>query len=135
MKHEPDARGHFGPYGGRYTAETLMPALIELEQAYRKAVKDPAFNKLFHAILRDYVGRPSPLYLAERLTKAYGGARLYLKREDLNHTGSHKINNTIGQALLARRMGKTRLMAETGAGQHGVATATAAALFGCLRRP
>ena len=130
MKHEPDAKGHFGPYGGRYVAETLMPALIELEQAYRKAVKDPAFNKLFHAILRDYVGRPSPLYLAERLTKAYGGARLYLKREDLNHTGAHKINNTIGQALLARRMGKTRLMAETGAGQHGVATATAAALFG-----
>jgi tryptophan synthase beta chain len=130
MKHEPDARGHFGPYGGRYVAETLMPALIELEQAYRKAVKDPVFNKLFHAILRDYVGRPSPLYLAERLTKAYGGAHLYLKREDLNHTGAHKINNTIGQALLARRMGKTRLMAETGAGQHGVATATAAALFG-----
>ena len=130
MKHEPDTRGHFGPYGGRYVAETLMPALIELEHAYRKAVKDPVFNKLFHAILRDYVGRPSPLYLAERLTKAYGGARLYLKREDLNHTGAHKINNTIGQALLARRMGKKRLMAETGAGQHGVATATAAALFG-----
>jgi len=130
MKHEPDARGHFGPYGGRYVAETLMPALIELEQAYRRALKDPAFNKLFQTILRDYVGRPSPLYLAERLTKAYGGARLYLKREDLNHTGAHKINNTIGQALLARRMGKTRLMAETGAGQHGVATATAAALFG-----
>jgi tryptophan synthase beta chain len=130
MKQEPDARGHFGPYGGRYVAETLMPALIALEQAYRKAVKDPVFNKLFHTILRDYVGRPSPLYLAERLTKAYGGARLYLKREDLNHTGAHKINNTIGQALLARRMGKTRLMAETGAGQHGVATATAAALFG-----
>jgi len=130
MKHEPDARGHFGPYGGRYVAETLMPALIELEQAYRKAVKDPAFNKLFQTILRDYVGRPSPLYLAERLTKAYGGAHLYLKREDLNHTGAHKINNTIGQALLARRMGKARLMAETGAGQHGVATATAAALFG-----
>ena len=130
MKHEPDARGHFGAYGGRYVAETLMPALIELEQAYRKAVKDPVFNNLFHAILRDYVGRPSPLYLAERLTKAYGGAHLYLKREDLNHTGAHKINNTIGQALLARRMGKARLMAETGAGQHGVATATAAALFG-----
>jgi len=130
MKHEPDARGHFGLYGGRYVAETLMPALIELERAYREAVKDEAFNTLFHDILRDYVGRPSPLYLAERLTKAYGGARLYLKREDLNHTGAHKINNTIGQALLARRMGKTRLMAETGAGQHGVATATAAALFG-----
>ena len=130
MKHEPDARGHFGPYGGRYVAETLIPALIELEQAYREVVKDGAFNKLFHNILQDYVGRPSPLYLAERLTKAYGGARLYLKREDLDHTGAHKINNTIGQALLARRMGKKRLMAETGAGQHGVATATAAALFG-----
>ena len=130
MKHEPDARGHFGHYGGRYVAETLMPALIELERAYRQALRDPAFNKLLQTILRDYVGRPSPLYLAERLTHAYGGARLYLKREDLNHTGAHKINNTIGQALLARRMGKTRLMAETGAGQHGVATATAAALLG-----
>lgn len=130
MQHHPDNQGHFGPYGGRYVAETLMPALIELERAYQEAIKDPAFNTLFQKILRDYVGRPSPLYLAERLTKAYGGARLYLKREDLNHTGAHKINNTIGQALLARRMGKKRLMAETGAGQHGVATATAAALFG-----
>ncbi|MBI2442084.1 MAG: tryptophan synthase subunit beta [Lentisphaerae bacterium] len=130
MKQEPDALGHFGPYGGRYVAETLMPALINLEQAFRQAVQDPAFNKRLHEILRDYAGRPSPLYFAERLTKAYGGARLYLKREDLCHTGAHKINNTIGQALLAQRMGKQRLMAETGAGQHGVATATAAALFG-----
>jgi len=126
----PNERGYFGEFGGKFVPETLMPALIELEQAYRKAMKDPVFNKLLHTILRDYVGRPSPLYLAERLTKAYGGARLYLKREDLNHTGSHKINNTIGQALLARRMGKTRLMAETGAGQHGVATATVCARFG-----
>ncbi len=126
----PDARGHFGVYGGRYVAETLMPALIELEKAYRSAARDPAFRKSFENLLRNYVGRPSPLYFAERLTKAYGGAHIYLKREDLNHTGAHKINNTIGQVLLARRMGKQRLMAETGAGQHGVATATAAALFG-----
>lgn len=130
MKPQPDARGHFGPYGGRYVAETLMPALIRLERAFSAAIKDRAFNQRFEEILRDYVGRPSPLYFAERLTKAYGGARLYLKREDLNHTGAHKINNTIGQALLASRMGMKRLMAETGAGQHGVATATAAALFG-----
>ena len=122
--------GHYGPYGGRYVAETLMPALIALEQAYRQAAIDPDFQTQFRGLLRDYVGRPSPIYLAERLTRAYGGARLYLKREDLNHTGAHKINNTLGQALLARRMGKTRLMAETGAGQHGVATATAAALLG-----
>jgi tryptophan synthase beta chain len=130
MKHEPDAGGHFGIYGGQYVAETLMPALIALERAYREAVADPAFRTQFNTILRDYVGRPSPLYLASRLTEAYGGARIFLKREDLNHTGAHKINNTIGQGLLARRMGKRRLMAETGAGQHGVATATAAALFG-----
>ena len=122
--------GHFGEFGGRYVAETLMPALIELERAYGSASADPAFWDEFHVIMRDYVGRPSPLYFAKRLTGAYGGARLYLKREDLNHTGAHKINNTIGQALLAKRMGKKRLMAETGAGQHGVATATAAALFG-----
>ncbi|MDD5483251.1 MAG: tryptophan synthase subunit beta [Kiritimatiellae bacterium] len=127
---QPDKNGHFGPYGGRYVAETLMPALQELEKAYRAAAKDSAFQGEFHALLSDYVGRPSPLYLAGRLTESYGGARIYLKREDLNHTGAHKINNTIGQALLAKRMGKTRLMAETGAGQHGVATATAAALFG-----
>ena len=130
MKHEPDARGHFGPYGGRYVAETLMPALIELEQAYRDARADPAFGAEFRELMRDYVGRPSALYLARRLTEAWAGAKVYLKREDLNHTGAHKINNTIGQGLLARRMGKRKLMAETGAGQHGVATATAAALFG-----
>ncbi len=130
MKSEPDAGGHFGIYGGRYVAETLMPALLELERAYRAAAADPAFQEQFHALLRDYVGRPSPLYLAVRLTEDCGGARIFLKREDLNHTGAHKINNTLGQALLARRMGKRRLMAETGAGQHGVATATAAALFG-----
>ena len=130
MKAGPDTAGHFGEFGGRYVAETLMPALIGLERAYGSASADPAFWDEFHGIMRDYVGRPSPLYFAKRLTGAYGGARLYLKREDLNHTGAHKINNTIGQALLARRMGKKRLMAETGAGQHGVATATAAALFG-----
>ena len=130
MKHEPDERGHFGLYGGRYVAETLMPALVALERAYREAQSDPAFRGRLDGMLKDYVGRPSPLYLAERLTEAYGGARIYLKREDLNHTGAHKINNTLGQALLAQRMGKRRLMAETGAGQHGVATATVAALFG-----
>lgn len=122
--------GYFGQYGGRYVAETLMPALIELEEAYLEAISDRAFMDEFSMMLRDYVGRPSPLYYAQRLTEAYGGARIYLKREDLNHTGAHKINNTLGQGLLARRMGKCRLMAETGAGQHGVATATVAALFG-----
>ena len=127
---QPDTNGHFGPYGGRYVAETLMPALQAIEAAYRAAVKDKSFRHDFDTLLRDYVGRPSPLYFAKRLTLNYGGARVYLKREDLNHTGAHKINNTIGQALLARRMGKKCLMAETGAGQHGVATATAAALFG-----
>ncbi|MFA7159710.1 MAG: pyridoxal-phosphate dependent enzyme, partial [Kiritimatiellia bacterium] len=126
----PDSKGHFGRYGGRYVSETLMPALQEIEKAYRAAVKDKSFRSEFELLMRDYVGRPSPLYCAKRLTQKYGGARIYLKREDLNHTGAHKINNTIGQALLARRMGKRRLMAETGAGQHGVATATAAALFG-----
>ena len=126
----PDARGHFGEYGGRYVAETLMPALIELEQAYMEAKANSAFQAEFRDMLHHYVGRPSPLYFAPRLTEVFGGARIYLKREDLNHTGAHKINNTLGQALLARRMGKTRLMAETGAGQHGVATATVAALFG-----
>jgi len=130
MKTQPDAGGHFGVYGGRYVAETLMPALIELSRAYDEAMGDPAFGREFNALLKDYVGRPSPLYLATRLTEACGGARIYLKREDLNHTGAHKVNNTLGQALLARRMGKRRLMAETGAGQHGVATATVAALFG-----
>lgn len=127
---QPDMKGHFGLYGGRYVAETLMPTLQKIETAYRTAINDKSFQREFSNLLRDYVGRPSPLYFAQRLTKKYGGARIFLKREDLNHTGAHKINNTIGQALLARRMGKKRLMAETGAGQHGVATATAAALFG-----
>jgi tryptophan synthase beta chain len=126
----PDARGRFGPYGGRYVPETLIPALDELEAAYRGARLDLAFQDELGHYLRSVVGRPSMLTLAERLTANLGGAKVYLKREDLNHTGAHKINNTIGQALLARRMGKRRVIAETGAGQHGVATATAAALFG-----
>lgn len=121
---------HFAQYGGQYVAETLMPALHQLEQAYEQAKADPQFQHEFKAFLKDYVGRESPLYFAERLTEHCGGARIYLKREDLNHTGAHKINNTIGQALLAKRMGKTRLIAETGAGMHGVATATVAARFG-----
>lgn len=123
--------GHFGPYGGRYVAETLMPALLELEKEFDRCWnKTPAFRREFESLLRQYVGRPSPLYFAERLTNHCGGARIYLKREDLNHTGAHKINNTLGQALLAREMGKKRVIAETGAGMHGVATATVAALFG-----
>jgi tryptophan synthase beta chain len=126
----PDSHGRFGPYGGRYVPETLMYALRQLTEEYDKARNDPEFQKEFAYYLRDYVGRPSPLYFAERLTKHAGGARIYLKREDLNHTGAHKINNCIGQALLTRRMGKPRIIAETGAGQHGVASATAAALFG-----
>lgn len=126
----PDSRGYFGPYGGRFVPETLMPALEELNGAYRKLKKDPEFSRELEYYLKHYVGRPSPLYFAEGLTRYCGGARIYLKREDLNHTGAHKINNTIGQILLARRMGKERVIAETGAGQHGVATATAAALFG-----
>jgi tryptophan synthase beta chain len=126
----PDARGRYGPYGGRYVPETLIPALDELEAAYRDALRDPAFLQAFDHHLKVVVGRPSMLTLAERLTAELGGAKIYLKREDLNHTGAHKINNTIGQALLAKRMGKKRVIAETGAGQHGVATATAAALFG-----
>jgi tryptophan synthase beta chain len=130
----PDERGYFGPYGGKFVPETLMPALGELERAYQEARSDPAFWRELEALLRDYVGRPTPLYLARRLTAHCGGAKIYLKREDLAHTGAHKINNTLGQGLLARRMGKTRLVAETGAGQHGVATATVAALLGmaCL---
>jgi len=127
---QPGPEGHFGIYGGRYVGETLMPVLIDVAKAYEEAVADPAFREEFEYFLRHYVGRPSPLYYAERLSAAAGGAKIYLKREDLNHTGAHKVNNTLGQALLARRMGKRRLMAETGAGQHGVATATAAALFG-----
>ncbi len=126
----PDERGHFGIYGGRYVAETLMPLVLELERAWREARADPAFWAEYRALLADYAGRPSPLYLAERLTAELGGARIYLKREELNHTGSHKINNCLGQILLARRMGKRRIIAETGAGQHGVATATVAARFG-----
>ena len=126
----PDRHGHFGPYGGRYVAETLMPALAELESAYAKVRRDGAFRKEFHFYLREYAGRETPLYFAERLTERLGGAKIYLKREDLCHTGAHKINNTIGQILLARRMGKRRIIAETGAGQHGVATATVAARFG-----
>ena len=130
MKKLPDRFGHFGTYGGRYISETLMPAVLELEEAYLRWRKDPGFRREFRAYLRDYVGRPTPLYFAERLTKKAGGARIFLKREDLCHTGAHKINNTIGQILLARRMKKTRIIAETGAGQHGVATATVAAMFG-----
>src|SRR5512134_521276 len=126
----PDRRGHFGPYGGRYVAETLMPALTELEHGYAEARRDPAFRKEFHRDLREYAGRETPLYFAERLSQILGGATIYLKREDLLHTGAHKINNTIGQVLLARRMNKQRIIAETGAGQHGVATATVCALFG-----
>jgi tryptophan synthase beta chain len=126
----PDAQGHFGVFGGRYVAETLMPALLELEAAWARLRRDRGFQREFHHWLRTYANRPTPLYFAERLTKRLGGARIYLKREDLLHTGAHKINNTIGQALVARRLKKTRLIAETGAGQHGVATATVAALFG-----
>ena len=126
----PDNKGHFGQFGGRYVAETLMPALLELDEAYRVAQADPAFQQEIDYYLTHYVGRPSPLYFARRLTQQLGGAKIYLKREDLNHTGAHKINNTVGQALLAKRMGKKKVIAETGAGQHGVATATVAALFG-----
>ena len=126
----PDARGYFGRFGGQFVAETLMQAVLQLQDAYRTAQHDPAFWAQFRAELADYVGRPSPLYFAKRLTEKAGGAEIWLKREDLNHTGAHKINNTIGQALLAERLGKPRLIAETGAGQHGVASATVAALFG-----
>ena len=126
----PDKNGHFGQFGGRYVSETLMPALLELEQAYNHYRHDREFKEEFAYYLRQFVGRPNPLYFAAKLTKKLGGAKIYLKREDLNHTGAHKINNTIGQGLLAKRMGKQRVIAETGAGQHGVATATIAALFG-----
>jgi tryptophan synthase beta chain len=126
----PDAAGHFGAFGGRYVAETLMPLILELEQVWRAARDDPAFAAEMDDLLANYVGRPSPLYFAPRLTEALGGAKIYLKRDELNHTGAHKINNVVGQILLARRMGKTRIIAETGAGQHGVATATVAARFG-----
>lgn len=126
----PDARGHFGPYGGRFVPETLMAPLEELARAYFAAREDPAFQAELRALLREYAGRPTPLYFARRLSESLGGARIYFKREDLLHTGAHKINNCLGQILLARRMGKRRIIAETGAGQHGVATATVAALFG-----
>jgi len=126
----PDARGHFGVYGGMFVSETLMGALDELRQAYEQYLKDPDFLRELDEDLKHYVGRPSPLYFAERWTQRLGGAQIFLKREDLNHTGAHKVNNTIGQALLAKRMGKTRIIAETGAGQHGVATATVAARLG-----
>ncbi len=126
----PDERGHFGPYGGMFVAETLMLPIQELNQAYQRYMEDPEFIAELDADLQHYVGRPSPLYYAERWSKELGGAQIYLKREDLNHTGAHKVNNTIGQALLAKRMGKTRIIAETGAGQHGVATATVAARLG-----
>jgi len=126
----PDEAGHFGIFGGRYVAETLMPLILEVDKAYDAAKNDPKFWEEFQYQMKHYVGRPSPLYFAERLTEHFGGAKLYFKRDELNHTGAHKINNTIGQILLARRMGKTRIIAETGAGQHGVATATVCALFG-----
>ena len=130
FKSMPDKRGHFGPYGGRFVSETLMGPLEELEQAYAKYANDPDFIAEYEHDLKHYVGRPSPLYHAERWSAQLGGAQIYLKREDLNHTGAHKINNTVGQALLARMMGKRRVIAETGAGQHGVATATVAARYG-----
>jgi tryptophan synthase beta chain len=126
----PDERGHFGIYGGRFVAETLMPIILDLEKAYAEAKNDPRFRKEMDGYLKNYVGRPSPLYFAERLTQHLGGAKIYLKREDLNHTGAHKVNNVLGQILLARRMGKPRVIAETGAGMHGVATATMCAKFG-----
>ncbi len=126
----PDTTGHFGIYGGRYVAETLMPLILGVERAYNAARQDPSFQAELDSFLEHYVGRPSPLYFAERLTAHFGGAKLYFKRDELNHTGAHKINNCMGQILLARRMGKSRIIAETGAGQHGVATATVAARFG-----
>jgi len=130
LRNQPDERGHFGQFGGRYVAETLMPLILDLEREYRAAKADPAFQAEFDGLMKHYVGRPSPLYFAERLTRHYGGAKIYFKREELNHTGAHKINNCIGQILLAIRMGKKRIIAETGAGQHGVATATVCARFG-----
>ena len=130
FKNYPDELGHFGPYGGRFVGETLMGAIYELEEAYKQYKNDPNFQAKMDKDLADFVGRPSPIYHAENWTKKLGGAQIYLKREDLNHTGAHKVNNTIGQALLAKRMGKTRIIAETGAGQHGVATATVAARLG-----
>lgn len=130
LRSGPDERGHFGIFGGRFVAETLMPLILDLERAYSEAKNDPAFHAELANLNADYAGRPSPLYLAERLTEHFGGAKIYFKRDELNHTGSHKINNCLGQILLARRMGKTRIIAETGAGQHGVAVATVCARFG-----
>jgi len=130
LKTGPDSNGKFGIYGGRFVAETLMPLILEVESSYEKAVKDKFFIDELERYRRDYIGRPSPLYLAERLTEHFGGAKIYLKRDELNHTGAHKINNVLGQILLAKKMGKNKIIAETGAGQHGVATATACALFG-----
>ena len=129
LRSGPDGRGRFGDFGGRFVAETLMPNILEVEEAYEEARRDPSFDAEWRRLLRDYVGRPSPLWYAERLTQYLGGARIYFKREELNHTGAHKINAVLGQILLARRMGKTHIIAETGAGQHGVASATACALF------
>jgi tryptophan synthase beta chain len=126
----PDERGHFGIYGGRFVAETLMPPLLALEEAYTEAKADPEFQNEMNGHLKNYIGRPSPLYFAERMTEHFGGAKIYFKREDLNHTGAHKVNNVLGQIMLARRMGKPRVIAETGAGMHGVATATLCAKFG-----
>jgi tryptophan synthase beta chain len=126
---EPDALGHWGRYGGRFVPETLMAPLVELSEAYESATRDKTFQKELASLLRDYAGRPTPLFRTERLSEFAGNARIYLKREDLLHTGAHKINNTLGQVLLARRMGKSRIIAETGAGQHGVAAATVCALF------
>jgi tryptophan synthase beta chain len=126
----PDANGRFGQFGGRFVAETLMPNILALNEAYEASKQDPSFQATLDTFLRDYVGRPSPLYFAERLTEHFGGAKIYFKRDELNHTGAHKINNCMGQIFLAMRMGKTRIIAETGAGQHGVATATVCARFG-----
>ena len=130
LKKGPDSNGKFGIHGGRFVAETLMPLILEVENSYEKAIKNQSFINELEMYRRDYIGRPSPLYFAERLTEHFGGAKIYLKRDELNHTGAHKINNVIGQILLAKKMGKNRIIAETGAGQHGVATATACALFG-----
>ena len=130
LRSGPDADGHFGIFGGRYVSETLMPLILSVGKAYEAARQDPEFHREMAYQLTHFVGRPSPLYHAKRLTEFFGGAKIYLKREDLNHTGAHKVNNCVGQALLAKRMGKKRIIAETGAGQHGVATATVCALFG-----
>ena len=129
LRNKPDDRGRFGMHGGRFVAETLMPLILKVEEAYNSAVTDADFQRELEYYQTHYIGRPSPLYFAERMTAHFGGAKLYLKRDELNHTGAHKINNVIGQALVAKRMGKTKIIAETGAGQHGVATATACALF------